>query len=117
MIEVLEAKFKAFEKHVHYKFEASEKALKIQAQEYERRLENLNHEAERLRLMQETYLPREVAKGMFDSVIADIKALRVEIKDLQKSRDEGVGKMYIITVLISAAIATGIAIAVRVLVG
>ena len=45
---------------VDIKFEENEKALKIQAQEYERRLEALNGEAERLRQMQTTYLPREL---------------------------------------------------------
>lgn len=37
-----------------------DKALALQAKEYERRLEALNGEAERLRTMQASYLPREV---------------------------------------------------------
>lgn len=36
------------------------KALKLQAKEYERRLEILNHEAQKLATMQATYMPREV---------------------------------------------------------
>jgi len=42
------------------KIDSQEKALTLQAKEYERRLADLNHEAQRLRTMQETYVPREV---------------------------------------------------------
>lgn len=41
----------------------SEMALELQAKEYDRRLESLNHEAERLVSMQVTYWPREVAES------------------------------------------------------
>jgi len=108
--EVLEAKLKALEKHVHFKFEANEKALGIQAKEYERRLEALNGEAERLRKMQATYLPREVFDKIHDSIVADIE-------DLKRARDEGVGRQYVISAIVSAAIAIGITLAVAILVG
>jgi phage host-nuclease inhibitor protein Gam len=39
--------------------DTQEKALQIQAKEYERRLEALNHEAAQLKDMQAKYLPRE----------------------------------------------------------
>jgi hypothetical protein len=42
------------------RLKSSERALNLQAREYERRLDMLNNEAERLRNMQITYLPREV---------------------------------------------------------
>jgi len=38
------------------KIKASAETLRLQAVEYERRLSDLNHEAERLRKMQETYV-------------------------------------------------------------
>lgn len=105
-IEVLEAKLKALEKHVCFKFSAAEKALAIQSQEYERRLENLNHEAERLHVMQATYLPREVYEKSNDYLCE-------KVASLTKSRDEGTGKQYAISAMISLGIAiAGIAIAV-----
>jgi hypothetical protein len=55
-IPVIEERIKRIEK-------ATEKALRLQAKEYERRLEILNHEAIQLRDMQAKYVPREV----FDS--------------------------------------------------
>jgi len=39
---------------------SNEKTLKLQAREYSRRLADLNGEAERLRQMQETYVPKSV---------------------------------------------------------
>ena len=42
------------------KIKSAEKSLEIQAKEYERRLEILNHEAERLKSMQATYIRREM---------------------------------------------------------
>ena len=50
----------------------SEKEQKtLQALEYERRLEFLNGEAERLRQMQAQYIPREV----FDRTVAELRSL------------------------------------------
>ena len=46
----------------------AKEALKIQAAEYERRLDILNGEAERLRQMQATYLPREVYDTQHESL-------------------------------------------------
>lgn len=40
--------------------EASEKALILQANAYEKHLAALNHEADQLKSMQSTYIPREV---------------------------------------------------------
>jgi len=41
------------------RLEGAKEALSLQALEYQRRLDALNGEAERLRQMQSTYLPRE----------------------------------------------------------
>lgn len=41
----------------------NDKALLIQAAEYERRLDSLNHKAEEAARIQQTYLPREVFDG------------------------------------------------------
>lgn len=67
------------------KFEAMEKALQLQAKEYERRLSDLNGEAGRLRDMQATYVPREV----FDTVVKDLEK-RIEILTAVNLKSEGV---------------------------
>jgi len=45
-----------------------EKALKLQAKEYERRLEDLNGEAGRIKDVQKESIPREVFDRMIDSL-------------------------------------------------
>lgn len=52
-LDTLEEKIASMER-VH------DRALEIQTKELARRLDDLNHEADRLRNMQSTYLPREV---------------------------------------------------------
>lgn len=55
------------------KFKARDKQLKLQAKEYERRLEALNHEADQLKNMQATYTPREVFDRTVDELRKEIK--------------------------------------------
>ena len=69
---------------LHEQIKSSDKSLLIQAKEYERRLESLNHEAERLRVMQATYLPREVYETHH-------KELKNKIEALQKLVFVGMG--------------------------
>lgn len=64
-----------------------ETALKLQATEYERRLQILNHEADQLKKMQATYLPRE--------------SWEETIRGLVSSRDQLIGRKDAITVVIS----------------
>lgn len=71
------------------KFNALEKALKLQAKEYARRLTDLNGEADRLHKMQEQYVPREV----FDRVIDDI---RKELKILSEWKTKQEGKSQLL---------------------
>jgi len=84
------------------KFNALEKALELQAKEYERRLTALNGEADRLHKMQEQYVPREVFERMLDE-------LRKELKSLSewKTKQEGKSQLtqYIPWVLAAISIA------------
>lgn len=75
----------------------TEHALKLQAREYERRLDILNGEAQRLKDMQETY----VLKTEWD-----IKhdALCKIVDDLQSFKDNMSGRQSIITVVIASGI-------------
>jgi hypothetical protein len=75
---VLEARLKAAER-------ATERALALQAAEYERRLEILNHEAAKLSSMQATYVPRE----LFENVLTQLRADIADLKDY-KSRVLGI---------------------------
>lgn len=72
-------------------------ALELQTRETERRLTALNGEAERLRIMQATYLPLEV----FETVSAD---MHKSLTDLKAFKDTAAGRQSIMTVLIAAAI-------------
>lgn len=68
-------------------------ALKIQAREYERRLETLNHEAQQLKDMQAKYLPREVYE-------ANYKETNTKIEALQKYIWIGVGGLLVIELVL-----------------
>ncbi len=58
--ELLMLKTNSMEQLTEEKFAGAADALKIQAKEYERRLDALNGEAAWLREIQSTYLPREI---------------------------------------------------------
>lgn len=60
---------KWYKKYIEEKFTNYDTALKLQAKEYERRLEALNGEAERLRVMQASYVPREVFEASVKAVL------------------------------------------------
>jgi hypothetical protein len=72
-------------KRIGEKFDAIEHARRIQFDEYARRLSDLNHEAERLRVMQVSYVPREL-----------FERLDEEVEALQSFRDTLIGKMAIV---------------------
>lgn len=72
---------------IEERFRARDEALHLQAKEYERRLDALNGEAERLRQIQASYIPREV----FDRTIQDMRA-NIEILVSAKLKAEGKGQ-------------------------
>lgn len=69
------------------KLKALEKALELQAKEYERRLEGLNGEAGRLHKMQEQYVPREVFERMIDELRKELRTLS-EWKTKQEGKSQ-----------------------------
>lgn len=77
------------------KFKALRQALKLQAKEYERRLEALNHEAEQLKNMQATYVSKEVfdrtndAKDQRYERIADELKEKIDLLNQWKTKQEG----------------------------
>lgn len=70
-----------------------EKALELQAAEYDRRLSSLNHEAEQLKKMQATYLPREVGEK-------DIERIEGELTKLQLWKSNLMGRLVIAAAVI-----------------
>ncbi len=66
------------------KFIALEKALNLQAKEYERRLEDLNGEKERLKAMKAELISREV----FDNAMSEISK-KLDILNDWKIKQEG----------------------------
>ena len=87
-----------FKENCLTRHEADEKALKIKTAEVERRLHDLNGEAERLRKMQATYLPREV----YESKMSQFED---SIKSLTSFKDNLIGRM-IVTAGIVAIVAS-----------
>lgn len=103
-IKHLDDKLHALDKHIavletvqHKDVEAQEAARKLQAAEYERRLEILNHEAEQLKTMQVKYLPREVWEDT-------LKELRKELGGLTAFKENATGRNSIISGVVAAAI-------------
>lgn len=68
--------------------EALTKALELQAEKYEQRLDALNHEAERLSLM--------VTSEMFDEVVG---SLRKEIDELKQDRAKREGRSSVSSII------------------
>ncbi len=87
--ELLLSKLGALEKLTEERFDSNKVALKIQAAEYERRLDFLNGEAERLRQMQSTYLPREVYEVKVDDLMNKINN-NSKILSQSAGRTEGI---------------------------
>jgi DNA repair exonuclease SbcCD ATPase subunit len=85
----LETKIRVLEERLAWENEA--KAL--QAREYERRLEALNGEAERLRSMQSTYLPREV-------YAVEYKSLADKVDSLSRLVFIGLGALLVLEIAI-----------------
>jgi hypothetical protein len=76
---------------------ATKAALDIATKGLDGHLLLLNGEADRLRLMQATYLPREV-------YAAEIKELRKDIIELREFKSNLLGRQSIISVVVSVAV-------------
>jgi hypothetical protein len=88
------------EEQTNLKFESQNKALLIETKEIARRLEILNGEAERLRSMQETYLPREVYE-------TEHRELRKKVDGIEEYKNNALGRQAITTIAVSAIISLG----------
>ena len=84
------------------KFKALEKALELQAKEYERRLEDLNGEAGRLKAMKQELTSREA----FDTAMMEVSK-KLDILNDWKIKQEGKSQLlqYIPWILAAISIA------------
>ena len=78
---------------MNLQFKYTETALVIQSTETERRLNLLNGEAERLKSIQSTYLPREVFE-------ANYKELSIKIELLQRIVYIGIGGVLVLQIIL-----------------
>jgi len=109
LVSLMDTRIDALEKLFNTRLEAQDSARELQATEYARRLDILNGEAERLRQMQATYVPRELYERIDLQRCEDIKAL-------ESYRDVQLGKNIVLTAIIAAAMSVVVALAWRLLV-
>jgi hypothetical protein len=92
-----ESEIVTMKEFIALQFDSLDRATKLQAKEYERRLDGLNGEAGRLSQMQSTYLPREVYE-------INHKELCNKVESLQNFRSNLEGRMIVIAFCISAIV-------------
>ncbi|MFA5409975.1 MAG: hypothetical protein WC343_14475 [Bacilli bacterium] len=84
----------AFIKLMDERFSHEKEALRLQAIEYSRRLDGLNHEAQQLKDMQTTYLPREVYDTQHQSLchdVSNLKETRASLEEMKTIRSDIAG--------------------------
>jgi regulator of replication initiation timing len=102
----LEEQVKGFKEQMQRMEEYNAKALKIQADEYGRRLDELNHSHEQAIEVRSSYLPRET----FDRYI---EGTEKRIKTLEAFNASLIGKMWLPMLMISTAAAALVGIAIK----
>jgi|ERR1044071_5142591 hypothetical protein len=103
--ELFEEKIKHEREQREQRQESYETALKLQAKEYDRRLEALNHEAEQLKKMQATYLPREVGENKIGRLEEDVTVLKLWKSNLMGRLAIAGGIIVLVAGLIGAVLA------------
>jgi len=109
LAQLMDTKLEALERFLTSRMDGQDRALSLQAAEYERRLKILNGEADRLRQMQATYVPRE----LYDRIDAQHSE---DIKDLKRCRDIQSGKQIVLTAVVAAVVSVLVALGWRLLV-
>jgi hypothetical protein len=95
------------EEQVDLKFEAKEKALLIDTREMQRRLDFLNGEAERLRQMQATYLPRETYNENRREMMGCINELEERANRTEAFQNNSLGRQAVMIVVVSVLVSLG----------
>lgn len=96
------------ERALELRIEALEKAIELQAAEYARRLNDLNHEAARILSAQQSSVNREVYTGEYRRI--DERVNRLEARG-----DRAIGRYSILAVIISAAVSVIVGIIVHIM--
>ena len=110
--ELLLMKICGLEKLYEERFEAYQTSLSLQAKEYERRLNALNGEAERLRSMQMTYVTKELYElnhKELSNKINDNKDLLTRIS----GKSQGISAAWVVIVVIASLVVSVLAIVLK----
>jgi len=103
---MLTVKLDALDRLINERFKLSDEALRLQAVEYGRRLEILNHEQARLQLDRERYLPREVYEAQLKAIDTRIATMHDQLISYT-ARERGIIiTVNAIIVLISLGVGT-----------
>ena len=102
--ELLLARIEAIDKVTHERVQGTNRALDLQTAEVSRRLDLLNGEAERLRIIQATYVPREVSDAVTARLETSMKGLTEKIDSLVEFRANIMGKQAVLTGLIALVV-------------
>ena len=105
-IEKLKIDLAVLKKHFEIEIESRDKAMELQAKEYSRRLDILNGEAERLRCMQATYLPRE-------TYVIEHKRIADDVKNLIEFKDVYLGKMSVVVFILPIITSLAVSLAIH----
>lgn len=87
------------EERLQQQKESNEKALILQANAYEKHLAALNHEAEQLKSMQSTYIPREVYERDISEIEGKLEKVN-KWQDVMSGRIIGFGLAWTILIAI-----------------
>jgi len=98
------------EKVIILRFDAASAALDIQTRELQRRLELLNGEADRLRMMQATYVPREVWERHGETLAS-------ELQTLVKARERDIGRISVIAGLVAVLMSIAVSVVSKLIAG
>ena len=104
---LIDERFKALRELMDAHFESLEKALGLQAHEYERRLAELNGEQSRLREERGRFLPRE----LYDTFISDTNKWRDNVNTFMagsRGQTRGFDKAWAIVVAVVSSLITAI---------
>lgn len=81
------------------RFQAQEKALELQATEYQRRLSGLNNEAARIDQAVQKNVSRDTWDAFYDRYILGHDALDLRIKEAERFSAKLVGGLFVVSVI------------------
>lgn len=103
--EYLEHKVCALDVRIDERFVSRDKSLALQAGEYQRRLEALNHEQARLAADRERFMPREVSEARHNQAAERISLLSARLDKLEGGKASLSNAWTVLVAILMAALA------------